>query len=238
MAKFCAECGERVPENAKFCPRCGTKVVMVEGDVDIEQTAVPVTSTDPAVLELKAAFSIIREVEERLIGENFIEKPIAEKLDNNLKDADNLIEKAGEINPDVAIKDPISGDTITIQYIRGLIYYYRGLIEFYYSSNIKNIDMKKILIRKAQKKFIESNKIIPSPGAQYYIAHAMDAQTQGIIRIGEFILDENGKRVFLTPLASKKAKKIVHDAYQKVIDIYPDSEWAVEARKRQTELRI
>ena len=25
--RFCAQCGERLPENAKFCPACGEKIV-------------------------------------------------------------------------------------------------------------------------------------------------------------------------------------------------------------------
>lgn len=144
------------------------------------------------------------------------------------------------IDPEVVIKDPFTNEMITCDHIISLSCFVMGAIgyNFVILQGRRNIDANKIILRKAQKNFIESNSIMPAPYAQYNIALAMDMQTEGIIRIGEFILDINGNRIFLTPLSSKKAKRIIYDAYQRVIDLYPDSEWAVESRKMQTQLRV
>ena len=64
----------------------------------------------------------------------------------------------------------------------------------------------------------------------------MDLQIQGINKLGDYIIDLNGQKILLNPISKKKAKQAVFNAYQRVIENYPDSEWTVEAYKNQSNL--
>ncbi|GAG06721.1 unnamed protein product, partial [marine sediment metagenome] len=231
MSKYCIECRNELPDEAKFCMSCGKQQNITEENVEIEPIESPQESTGPAALDLKAAYNLVSETQnliDNLVSEaenliknglnvNVFEKQIINKMENDLKTADDLAKKVKNMDPDVVIKDPFTNEMITCDHVISLSCYLMGVIgyNFVIYQGRRNIDANKIILRKAQTNFIESNSIMPTAAAQYNIALAMDMQTDGIIRMGEFILDVNGNRTFLTPLSSKKAKRIVYDAYQR-----------------------
>ena len=253
MLKYCTECGYELPDEAKFCISCGKQQVEQSEQVINEPVEELQESTGPAVLDLKTAYNLVSETQntlDNLIREaenqiknnlevNVFGKQIINKMENDLKTADDLAKKVKSIDPNVVIKDPFTNEMITCDHVISLSCFLMGVIGYNFVSyqGRRNIDANKRILRRSQLNFIESNSIMPTDAAQYNIALAMNMQTEGIIRVGEFILDIDGNKVFLNPLKPKKAKQLVYDVYQKVIDLYPDSEWTVEARKRQLELR-
>ena len=254
MSKYCIECRNELSDEAKFCTSCGKQQVEQMKQVIKEYIATPQESTGPAALDLKATYNLLIETKnkiydlvqdaEKLIKEDknvdVFTKQIVNKMESDLKTAYDIAKKVKSIDPNVIIKDPSTNEIITCDHVISLSCNLMGSIgyNFVLYQGRSSIDANKRILRRAQTNFIESNTIMPTAFAQYNIALAMDLQTEGTIRIGEFILDINGNRIFLTPLNSKKAKRTVYDAYQRVIDLYPESDQAVEARKRQTEIKI
>lgn len=247
------ECGNELPDEAKFCIKCGKQQVEQIEYVAKEPVVMLQESTGPAALDLKTAYNLVSETQntfDNLVSEaeklikndlnvNVFEKQIMNKMENDLKTADDLAKKVKNIDPEVVIKDPFTNEMITCDHVISLSCYLMGVIgyNFVILQGRRSIDANKRVLRRSQLNFIESNNIMHTPDAQYNIALAMDTQIKGIIRVGESILDIDGKKVFLNPLKLKKAKQLVYDAYQKVIDLYPDYESTVEARKKQLELR-
>jgi len=262
LSKYCIECGNALSNTAKFCANCGTKVGLDEEIVkEVQTEKIPVPSS-PVSLDLKAAYSIHEEVNEIIDNAQRIEKPLVREIISKLKDIEKFVENAKEKDSNVYLIDTANNEKISPEIILSQTSFIAGFIGIgFVYDHLKNdkslsifntpvlgdisINYGKIgkntqqrVFRTAQKNFAESNNIYANGIAQYYIAFSMDMQIQGINRLGDYILDIEGNKIFLNPLKTKKAKKAVYDAYQKVIDLYPDSNWAVEAHKMQSKIKI
>lgn len=261
MSKYCIECGNELPDEAKFCIGCGKPQVEQSKQVKNETVEEFQESTGPAALELKAAYSTIEEVSNILDEVQILERTVTRDLENKLYEIFAYIDKAKKIDSNVVIKDPSTNMKITCDIACAETYFLTGFIGMNFvidhSQNYKKVylfdvpgtnypidinygkisgNAQQRILRKAQKNFEESNKIVPTDISQFYIALLLEAQTKGINRLGDYINDINGQKIFLNPISKKKAKQAVYDAYQRVIDLYPNSNLAVEAHKKQTQL--
>jgi len=262
LSKYCIECGNAISNIAKFCENCGTKVGLDKEIVKKVQTEEIPDSSSPALLDLKAAYSILEEVNEILDNTQKIQKPLIREITSKLRDIEKFVENAKKQNSNVYLLNPTDNEKISPEIVHSQASFIAGFIgigfvfdhlkddksinifetPFFGEISIKygkvGKNLKQYIFRTAQKNFVESNNFDATDIAQFYIAFSMDMQIQGINRIGDYILDIDGNKIYLNPLSTKKAKKAVYDTYQKVIDLYPNSKWAVEAHKRQSEIRL
>ena len=231
LPKYCMECGNALSNNAKFCTNCGTKVVLNMDKEIIKKAHAKETldSSSPALLDLKASYSILEEVNEVLDNVQKIDKPFAKNIISRLKDIEKLVKNAKKKDSNVYLLNPTGNEKITPEIILSEISFIAGMTGISFIFDYLNTDkginvfntqsqaflefhqgkvgkyIKQSVSRRAQKNFAQSNDRRATDIAQFYIAFSMDMQTQGINRIGDYIIDiEGNKHLFaVDPVLSK-----------------------------------
>lgn len=238
MSKYCIECGKELPDEAKFCLGCGAKIELEE-DVAKEQVEELQVSTGPAAINLKSAYSMILEVGDFIEKkENIIDKRQCKKLDKELDRAVNLIEEARNIDDKVQIIDSKYTYALTCNGVLSFAYYIGGLLLVSYAKHEGGGATVQRAYKEAQKAFHKAYELGPDAASLYNEALCLYHQIHGSGRHGDKIIGLNGEKVFYNPFLPKKGRKIVYDAFQKVIDLYPNDEQAIEARKMQTQIKL
>ena len=124
MSKYCMECGNELSNEAKFCTNCGKQQKEINQrdrtieQIDNESTEEIQVSTGPAALDLKTAYSILKDASNIIDKVQILEKPIARDIENKLFKIFALIDKAQNVNPEVVIKDPSTNNIITCDIVR------------------------------------------------------------------------------------------------------------------------
>ena len=106
LSKYCIECGNIISNTAKFCANCGTKVGLDKEIVKKIQTEEIPDSSSPALLDLKAAYSILEEVNEILDNTQKIQKPLVREITSKLRDIEKFVENAKKQNSNAYLLNP------------------------------------------------------------------------------------------------------------------------------------
>lgn len=148
---------------------------------------------------------------------------IAHGIKSDLDRALKLAEEVKEVEPECTLDDGVTCDDVIAS-----AYHYCGVIDFQLGGAL--------IIRRAQKFFQEAYDIMPMPEEAWWIALCLYAQTHG--RQGGGVVGIDGEKAHYTPFTPKKARRIAANAFEKVIELDPDSDLAVEAAKIIDKMRL
>ncbi len=242
MPEYCIECGNELPDRAKFCNECGTKVDVkkIEGIEEKEQfQEIPIESS-PALLDFRTALSILDDVKNQLDNTGIIDRDFGKGLEKKLDDIENLIDNIKSVDPDLILIDQNSNFKITIDSLYSRACFLKGEIAYRYAVETlqRKPNTQKLILNRAQENFELSYQKEPSDCTLYNIAFCIYERAKGIgfSKGSDYIKGINGEKVYCHPLNKKKAIQLAYNAFQKVIDTYPYSDFAVEARKMQSHM--
>lgn len=225
MSKFCTKCGAELPDDAAFCSKCGTSTQEKMQNTTAQETKEEemIESTGPAALDLKSALGLIYEVQNYIENADVIDKSGFKTTEKKLLDAEKLINKAKESDGTVKVLFPNTNTLFTCKEALAYNNYILGRLGFGCTlDTIHGRATRVHALKKVQMKFQESLEIIPNPEVAFYYAVAMH--------------EELNFKTQTTIMPQGKLKQAVKQAYQYVIDEWPDSEFSIEARKNQAQL--
>ncbi|MFW6173290.1 MAG: zinc-ribbon domain-containing protein [Elusimicrobiota bacterium] len=224
LTKYCIECGKELSDMAKFCSGCGKPQDELIEQKKQEQREEIQESTGPAALDLKAGINLIIEVENYIENAEVTNKSEFKEMEKRLFSAEKIINKAKSTDPTVEVLIP--GTNVLINCDKAFAYndYIGGRLGFDIACDINMGRASKVrAFTRAQTNFKTSLDRDPNPEVAFYYARAMHEEL--LVKTGTTIMPQG------------KLKQEVIEAYQYVIDAWPNSEWAVEARKYQTRLQ-
>lgn len=229
MPKFCIECGNELTSEAKFCSNCGKEQVeQKEQNISLQKT------TSPAAINLKTAFSLISRVEDELINNRRIAG-----LDGELNDAVILIEQARNIDSNVVLVGEESGKILCCNDLLSHVFFLRGRIKFNLLFIHKMVGPSgQLEYKKTQELFHKSYELRQDSSSLYYEASCIYYQVYTKSLVGCMIKGLNGEEVKFKPFSPHEGRELAYNSFQKVIDLYPDHEYAIEARKMQMKIDL
>lgn len=224
MSKFCIECGNELSDEAKFCSGCGKQQDELMKQNKKEQREEIQESTGPAALDLKVAINLILEVKDYIENAEVINKSEFRGIEKRLFTAEKSINKAKSTDPTVEVLIPGTNELINCDNALAFNDYVGGRLGFDIACDIDMGRASKVrAFTRSQTNFKTSLDKAPNPEVAFYYARAMHEEL--LVKTRTTIMPQG------------KLKQAVIKAYQYVIDTWPDSEWAVEARKYQTRLQ-
>lgn len=144
---------------------------------------------------------------------------IARGHQKDLNRAVEIAENIKETDPNLKLE--IDDEVITPDYIIARSYFVTGFIGFQVGGSIT--------MRKAQEYFQKSYGIINDPLTMWNIAGCLYALSHD--KHGGSVVSINGEKTQYSIFTSKKARKFTAEAYEKVIELDPNSQLAIEAAK-------
>ncbi len=150
---------------------------------------------------------------------------IAHGIKSDLDRAFKLAEEVKEVEPECTLDDGITCDGVIAS-----VYHYYGVMDFQMGGK------HGLLIRRAQKSFQKAYDMMPIAEEAWWIALCLYAQTHG--GQGGGVVGIDGEKAHYTPFTPKKARRIAANAFEKVIELDPNSDLAVEAAKIIDKMRL
>jgi len=224
LSKFCTKCGSELPDDAAFCSKCGQPTEpKSDGNESNKNVEKIVESTGTAANDLKASLGLISEVINYIENADVVDKAGFKKMEKRLFDAEKLINNAKNMDGTVKVLFPGTNNLFTCEEAIAHNDYVLGRLGFSAAQTINGRASKVHALKKVQMKFQNSLDKLPNPEVAFYYAITMH--------------EELNFKTQTTIMPQGKLKQAVHQAYQHVIDTWPDSEWAVEARKNQLQVQ-
>lgn len=224
MSKYCIECGNKLPDDAKFCNQCGKQQDVTEKNIENKPIEMPQESTGPDALDLKAAINLIFEVKDYIQNVEEINMWELKNMEKKIVTAEKIIKKAQSNDPTIKVLIPGTKELTNCERALAFNDYTGGRLGFDVECSINKGRAGNVFcFKKAQKNFKASLDRFPDPEVALYYALAKH--------------EEFFAQISTTITPHSRLKKSVKEAYQYVIDTWPDSEWAVEARKYQASLQ-
>jgi len=161
---------------------------------------------------------VVRFTELAIEGKGSIFKAAGEigRLNADLESAIDLANEASKVEPSIQLDDGTTCETVIAQ-----ARYQAGLLNF----DLGHWD-------KAQRHFEDSHKIIPTQETAFNIALCLYNQVYAKGGGARYIRGLDGQKIYYAPIfAKKKARAEVKSAFERVINMDPDSDLAVEAGK-------
>jgi ribosomal protein L40E len=225
LSKFCIKCGAELPDDAAFCLKCGASTeIKIENTEQEKSDKNIVESTGPAANDLKAALRLISEVENYIETTKVFNKSEFKGMERRLFDAEKLINNIKNRDETVKVLYPGTHNLFDCEQALSYNDYIGGRLGFDIACTI---DMgrasKARAFKRAQINFQTSFDRVPNPESAFYYAVAMH--------------EELKLKTTTTIMPQGKLKQDVYQAYQRVVDTWPDSEYAIEARKNQAQLQ-
>jgi len=225
LSKFCTKCGAELPDDAAFCSKCGQPTEPESDKKELNKNVEKIVeSTGPAANDLKAALELISEVINYLDTTKIVNKSEFKGMEKRLFDAEKLINNAKNRDGTVKVLFPGTNNLLNCEEALAYNDYVGGRLGFDIACTIEMGRASKTrAFKRAQINFQTSLDRVPNPESAFYYAAAMH--------------EELKVKTSTTIMPQGKLKQAVHQAYQHVIDTWPDSELAVEARKNQAQLQ-
>lgn len=150
---------------------------------------------------------------------------IAHGIKSDLDQALKLAGEIKEVEPACSLDDGMTCDDVIAS-----VYQLYGIIDFQRAGH------HGLLIRRAQKSFQKAYDMMPMDERAWWIALCLHFQTH--LNKGGSVVGIDGEKAYYTPFTPKKARRIAANAFEKVIELNPNGDLAIEAAKIIDKMRL